>query len=388
MKRIAFLALALTIVSSSVDAQRARTARSAGVLATPAEDPADSLFRVGRQAMNENDYRRAAALFQQVVAKYPKSSKAGDALFWRAWSLRRLGVDGQNKGDLDEALIAVERQLREFASSATADDARALRGQIRADQASLGDSRAASAIASESKSLTQTRGCSGSKADEEMRLAALDGLLSMNADDAVPILKDVLKQRDACRVELRKKAVWLIAQKHVADVARTLLDVARNDPDADVRGDAVFWLSQSRSELAVPLLDSILFSAGDEEIRKKAIFSLTQLSQDERARAALRRAAEDEKMPEDIRSDAIFWLGNSKMADLAYFRTLFGKTKNADLRKKIIFSVSQTNTAASSAWLLDLVRDKGVDMDTRKDAIFWVGQRHAIDFEQLTAIYE
>ena len=35
---------------------------------------------------------------------------------------------------------------------------------------------------------------------------------------------------------------------------------------------------------AIPVLDSVLFSAGDEEIRKKAMFALSQLSKDERAR--------------------------------------------------------------------------------------------------------
>ena len=60
------------------------------------------------------------------------------------------------------------------------------------------------------------------------------------------------------------------------------------------------------------MLDSVLFTGGDEEIRKKAIFALSQLSRDERARASLKRAADDEKMSVEIRSEAIFWLGQSE----------------------------------------------------------------------------
>jgi HEAT repeat protein len=251
----------------------------------------------------------------------------------------------------------------------------------------MGDARAAQQLAERADSLRQRPSCSGSNADQEMRMAALDGLLSMNADDAVPILKDVLKQRDRCRDELRKKAVWLLSQKRASDIVPTLLDVARNDPSMDVRGDAIFWLSQTRSEAVIPALDSVLFSAGDEEVRKKAIFSLSQF-RDDRARQSLRRAAEDNRLSDDIRGDAIFWLGQTHSnADLDYFKTLFKNTRNEDLRSKIVQAVSQTNTPEATNWLLDVARDKSFDVDTRKNALFWASQRHLLDLDQVMQIY-
>jgi hypothetical protein len=387
MKTMIYGAFALALLGGVADAQNARNGRAAGTVAVR-EDPADSLYKLGRQAGIDGEYRRSATLLKQLVDKYPTSTKAGDALYWRAWALLKAGVDRRNKTDLNDALDAIDIQQREYANSSTAADGRSLRAQIRSAQANLGDSEAAGDIATRAKGLSQARACTGSRADEEMRIAALEGLLNMNSDDAVPILKDVLKQRDDCRVELRKKAVWLISQKRGNDIAQTLLDVARNDPNADVRGDAVFWLSQTRSEQAVPLLDSILFTAGDQEIRKKALFSLSQLARDERARQSLRRAAEDERMSEEIRSDAIFWLGQSRIADLEYFRTLYGKTRSTDLKKKIVFSVSQTNLPAATQWLLDLAKDKSLEMDVRKDAIFFVSQRRSMDFDQLSTIYD
>src|SRR2546430_6708724 len=89
----------------------------------------------------------------------------------------------------------------------------------------------------------------------QMRIAALDGLLSMSSADAIPILTDVLKQRDRCRDETRKKAIFLISQKRGPEVVPALLDVARNDPSKENRGEAIFWLSQTRAELAIPALD-------------------------------------------------------------------------------------------------------------------------------------
>jgi len=388
MKKVAFLVLALTVAVGTAEAQRTRLASAARTSARQAEDPADSLYRVGRQAITDGDYRRAANVLQQLVDKYPKSEKAGDALYWRAFSLHKYGVEQRDKASLSEALAAVDLQHKEYPDSEVGTSSQVLRSQIRAAQANLGDASAASDVAASSAQVTQ-RGCTGSKADEEMRLAALDGLMSMNAEDAVPILKEVLKQRDPCRVEMRKKAVFQISQKRTSDVAQTLLDVARNDPDADVRGDAVYWLSQTRSEIAVQLLDSILFTSRDEELRKKAVFSLSQTAgRSDRARQSLRRAAEDERMSDDLRGEAIFWLGNSRIVDLAYFKELFQKTKDRGLRDKILFAVQQSQGPEATAWLQELARDKTVDVETRKNAIFNLSQRRSIDLNILAAIYD
>jgi HEAT repeat protein len=209
----------------------------------------------------------------------------------------------------------------------------------------------------------------------------------MNSEDAVPILKDVLKQRDSCRTELRKRAVWLISQKRASDAVSTLLDVTRNDPNNEVRREAIFWLSQSKGEQAIPALDSVLFSSGDLEIRKQAVFALSRQS-DPRARQALQRAAEDEKMPDDVRGDAIFWLGQGRTIDLAFFKSFFGKIKSQDLRNRILTSVGQSSMPEASAWLLDVARDKSLDTETRKQAIFWASQKRSVDLDQLATIYD
>jgi tetratricopeptide (TPR) repeat protein len=389
MKKTLLFGLCVATLPVAAPAQPARLGSAAGVVAVPAEDPADSLFRLGRLAVGDNDYRRAANLFRQVMSKYPNSDQVPNALYWLGWTLYHIGVDRHSKADLDDALASIERLQKSYPKSDAANaDAAAIRAQIRSAQANLGDANAATDVATEAKGLSQPRACSGSKVDEEMRVAALEGLLNMNADDAVPILKDVLKQRDPCRIELRKKAIWLLSQKRSTDVVSTLLDVARNDPSVDVRKESIFWLSQAHSDQAVTALDSILFSAGDDAMRKETIFALSQNKQNDRARQAIRRAAEDEKMSMDMRSEAVFWLGQSGLADLDYFKSLFQKTTNVELRKKIVFAVSQTRLQGASGWLIDMARDKSADMEVRKDAVFYAGQAKTVDFALLSSLYD
>ncbi len=351
-------------------------------------DPADSLYHAARSAVTDGDYRRAAGLFKQVTDKFPKSPLAVDAMYWRAWSLYKSGTDTRNKGELDDALIVLQQYVSSSSKSATpAGDAPELRARIRNAQASLGDAKAAGDVAQEAGKIGRQGTCTGSKADEEMRSAALDGLLSMSSEDAVPILRDVLKQTEPCRIELRKKAVWLISLKRAADVVPTLLSIARTDPSDDVRTEAIFWLGSTHSELAAQALDSILFAPNaDVELRKKAIFSLGQQGR-ERARLALRRAAEDEHLPEEVRGEAVFWLGNAKLADLDYFRSLFAKSKNEDFRKRVLFSINQSSSPEASTTLLDIAKDKSVDIDMRKEALFWAGQRSTVQLDQVEAVY-
>lgn len=396
MKKVLYLSMALGVAlvlqsgQAGAQALRDRSSRAAGVLSVPgAEDPADSLYRTARSAMSAGNYRKAATLFKQLVDRYPKSKNTADALYWRAYSLYQSGTSDRSARDYGDALAALETYTTVAGTNPPqANEVADLRTRIRAAQAKLGNAEAAGDIAESAKGLAQARACSTSSVDEETRVAALEGLLNMNSDDALPILKDVLKQRDQCRVELRKKAVWLISQKQSPDVVTTLLDVARNDPSTEVRKSAVFALSQTQSDKVVPALDSILFSPGDEEVRKQAVFALAQQNHDAKAAQVLRRAVDDDRLSTELRGQAIFWLGDSPSnANLDYFKTAFRKYANPDLRSKIVQAVSNTPTPEAAAWLLDVARDKSFDVETRKSALFWAGQRKTLDFDQVAKLY-
>ena len=85
-------------------------------------DPADSLYRAARETLNRRDYRTAANLFAQITTRFPRSGYVGDALYWQAFALYRLGGDR----DLHEALAALRLQRARFPQAATHGDATAL----------------------------------------------------------------------------------------------------------------------------------------------------------------------------------------------------------------------------------------------------------------------
>jgi len=222
-----------------------------------------------------------------------------------------------------------------------------------------------------------------------MRIAALNAVLQMDADRAVPLLKSVLARRDAGSTCLRRKAVFLLSQKKTDETARILLDIVRNDPDQEVREQAVFWLSQVPGDETVAALDSILRDPKTPpEIQEKAIFALSQ-HRSARAAEILRDFAARRDANSDLREKAIFWIGQSRSAANAQFlKDLYAKIESDDLKDKIIFSLSQMGGADNYRWLMDIALNPKEDIEIRKKALFWAGQGHNVDVADLVKLYD
>ncbi len=89
----------------------------------------------------------------------------------------------------------------------------------------------------------------------------------------------------------------------------TLVELARRDSSAKVRGQALFWLGQKAGERAISALSRALDEDPDREVRKKAVFALSQLPKDEGV-PRLISVARTHRDPE-VRKQAMFWLGQS-----------------------------------------------------------------------------
>ena len=149
-------------------------------------------------------------------------------------------------------------------------------------------------------------------------------------------------------------------------------NVARTDPDQEVREQAVFWLSQVPGSTG--LLEEILKGNGDENIKEKALFSLSQQNEP-RAQQILRDFAMRESESSDLREKAIFWLGQRRSTDNTEFlRNLYSRLANEDLKEKILFSLSQQKGSGNEQWLMSIVVNPKEDIELRKKALFWAGQ--------------
>jgi hypothetical protein len=127
----------------------------------------------------------------------------------------------------------------------------------------------------------------------------------VSAEEVVSVLRPLIL-RGPTRVA--KDAMVPLTLIEGIEVAPILLPVVRElERPREVRKQAVFWLSQLAQEVVAPQLDALAREDPDLEIRKQAVFALSQRSNEE-AVPALIRIAESKRDPE-VRRQAIFWLG-------------------------------------------------------------------------------
>lgn len=407
-------------------------------------DTADSLWRRGRIAISEEEWERAVYYFRSISEDYPKSVYAGDALYWEAFALQRSG----RQSDLRRAAEALEKQKSRFpkASTYATGESSALLARVNGRLARGGDREAAVAIADIAAEISEATAASigtalaiaadeiarvkpemdralaearadmaqsraemdlarrsgaragGGDRDEipdgcdtpetEERVEALNALMQMNSQQALPLLQSVLKRRDKCAVVLRRKAVFIVSQNRSEEAVDILVSVAKTDPDRATREDAVFWLSQTRSERATEVLEQILLQdAPDDEMQKKAVFSLAQ-SRSPRAQAVLRDFVRRKDVPEEVRGEAIFWLGQTRDAEnQGVLRELFSSLEDPELRDKVVFSIAQQRSPENRAFLLAIAKDRKESVEVRKNALFWAGQS-GVPAKDLAEIYD
>ena len=411
MKTVALAALlaALTLPAAAERVEHARPVAADApsmALDQALDDRADTLWRDARTALNRGDYDRAARLFREIRVSHAGSRHAADSPYWEAFAIYRTGDERRFR----TALEVLSLQRERWPDASTRGDARTLEIRIKGRLAQSGDADAAGDVAeraheiaeaahdareqaheanesahaareaarqrSESDRVRSGRSSGGSCGDDDDddRVAALNALLQMSPDRAVPILRRVLARRDQCSEVLRRKAVFLVAQKVTPETEDILLGAMRDDPDGEVREQAVFWLSQVPTEKAVDALEQILFTSRDTNIREKALFALSQ-HRSPRGGAILRDVARSDSMPNDVREKAIFWLGQRRSTEnAAFLRDLYTRLRDEELKDKVIFSVSQMRGEESQKWLLDIAADRRESIEMRKKALFWAGQ--------------
>lgn len=387
---VALVALALPLGSGEAQQTRPRETGSAGetmamagelgsTVQAPApwiqEDPGSGAYAQAREHLNARRYAEAAAAFEQLRGDYPRSAYAAESLYYQAFAFSRMG----GRSNLREARGLLQDLRENHRAANTYEDAAELLARVESQLASQGDAQAAANIARQAQDPCGP--------DQELRVSALNALLTMNSERAIPILREVLQERDACSAELREQAVFLIAQHMDEEAVDVLLDLAhRNpDPDPEVREQAVFWLSQVHSEEALDALHDILRESDDPEIQENAVFAISRHSSD-RSTQILREYAEREDVAADLKEDVLFWIGQSP-GGVEYLKSLWNRMEDPELKENILHGVAQSGGRENREWLVARAMDENEDQDVRESALFWAGQMGAFSIDDLRRLF-
>ncbi len=355
-RKIALLTFALVIVGSitvfygnrSAHAEQEIEKLNRFVGAQNSSGAAMSLFREGRDLIEEENWTRAAERFNDFLTDYPKDKNIDAALYWLAFALKKQ----ERYADANQRL---ERLIREYPQSSWTNDARAMRIEI---APRLGNER----LVNEGFN----------KNDEEIKLIALQSLFEANPEHAVVYVTDILKTDSRASQRLKRTALMLLGQHGGRQATTLLMDAARHQSDSKLRRMAITALGQTNDESTLGLLKELAANSEDGEIVKAAIFAISQ-QESARARGLLGELARTSRSPR-ARREAIFWLGQrGGESSIDELIGIYNADQDTENRKQILFALSQIGSPRASAKLLEIAR-AGDNLEVRKQAVFWLGQ--------------
>ena len=139
-------------------------------------------------------------------------------------------------------------------------------------------------------------------------------LENVKADDSATWLASLINASSADSRErfnrVTKQAVTALGMNEGTAASRALVGIARNHPASNVRNDALFWLSQrAGDQLAAGTIAEAIEKDPDTDVRKRAVFALSQLPKDQSIPKLIDVAKNNRNAA--VRQQAMFWLGQS-----------------------------------------------------------------------------
>jgi len=265
----------------------------------PADQQLNQLYWQGQEALKNSDWngalKRFADLEKQLRTKEPRSADA--AIYWQAYALAQAKRTA-------EAKAAVDRLHRDFPDSRWGKDADALLRQTQ-------------------PVATQSAGVG----DEDIAEAAVEGLLNAPPERAVPLLKKVLQSQHSDKV--KKRALFVLSQIDEDAALDSVVDVAKNSKDHELREEAIRMLGVSGEDRAIERLRELYAGSTDAEEKRTIVQAWLAADRKDLILAAARNEADA-----NVRRQAIEALG--AMEASTELKQLFDTTKDAPNQRAII----------------------------------------------------
>ena len=149
---------------------------------------------------------------------------------------------------------------------------------------------------------------------------AIHWLDGVSAADSITLLTSLTSGPE----RVRSGAMAAVAMHRDEVAVPALLTLAKQDANGKVRGDALFWLSQTAGRRVAGDISAAIDNDPDTEVKKRAVFALSQLPKDEGV-PLLINVAKTNRNPA-VRKQAMFWLGQSKdPRALQFFEQILAK---------------------------------------------------------------
>ncbi|HEV7487516.1 MAG TPA: HEAT repeat domain-containing protein [Thermoanaerobaculia bacterium] len=257
----------------------------------------EDLYDSGTDALDDHDWRRAAASFRKVAEM--RMQHADAALYWLAYAQGKMGARS-------EGLSTLLQLQKSYPKSKWVEDGKTLEVEIRQS--------AGQQIEPEHVE------------DEDVKLMAINGLMNSDPERAIPILEGILNGHQP--VKLKERALFVLTQSGSQRAFDIVVRTAKSGPP-DLRERAVRTLGILGGERSRGVLSDIYNATTDINV-KKSVLKSYMISGD---RTRLLALAKGESNAE-LRQDAVMQLG--VIGARNELTELYGSEPSVEVRKKIL----------------------------------------------------
>ena len=258
----------------------------------------EELYDDGRDALDEDRYDQAETKFDELARMNGPQTDA--ALYWKAYAENRLGKR-------DAALANIADLKRRFPQSRWQKDAGALEIEVR--------QRTGQSTHPEAQS------------DEELKMLAIQGLMTSDPERAMPLLEKVLN--GTATPKEKSKALFVIAQSGSPEARQILRRIASGQSNPELQRKAVEYLGIFGGGQAQKTLADVYAKTSEESV-KRAILRSYMISGD---KEDLFAAAKSEKSVE-LRREAIRQLGI--LHGVSELQQLYQKEESTEIRRELL----------------------------------------------------
>src|SRR5260370_38638652 len=103
--------------------------------------------------------------------------------------------------------------------------------------------------------------------------------------------------------KVREQCIFALHISKVPEAINTIIEIARKDKSAHLRGQALFWLSQKAGEKAARAISDALENDPETDVKRKPLFALSQLPKEQGTPKLIQSARMNRK--HESRNDAI-----------------------------------------------------------------------------------
>jgi len=328
-----------------------------------------------REALNQARYEQAARLFEEVYEMEQGQAGAGNALYWQAFARYKM----QRTQELKIAAELLNLQQEQYPDSETAGDGEALLARLYGELAERGEVEGVREIHELSDDQMQR---------EATRVAALEALMRMDPEKALPILQQIVTGETKTSEDMRRNAVFILCRMDDQASEELLIEMLHQTEDPDLLSELVMCLSMKDNDQAMDAIVELFKTNDDPQVHEAAMFAIGQHG-GEQAFNLLAEIVRDPHYDSEMRQQAMFSLSQTGREDdiIAISMEILKTDTDLPMLEAALFTLSRSEGDFPNQVFLDLINNPEANEDLRVQALFFAAQRGQLDLAFLQQVY-